>query len=126
MIDGKALVDSRDATALTDVACPPSRCTPDLVCHFHFLAVVGGRLLDADHATVRRALASCKMRGGLVRSARRSGCTASDCERERDLPALLYWASEGDGGRQPRSRTERRILQRAPTWSSPSGRAPSA
>ena len=118
---------------------------PDLVCHFHFLAAVGGRLLDADHAALRRGLALRKVRSGLrnlLRSARRPGFTASGSARGTDLPALLYWVLEGDGGRQPRlpfglphldfyrrclqfrkraderlpqprSRAERRILQRA-------------
>ena len=42
------------AKAVADYRIPP---TLDLVCHFHFLAAVGGRLLDADHAALRRGLA---------------------------------------------------------------------
>ncbi len=136
--------DLGSAMAKAVAACRTSP-TPELVCHFHFLAAVGGRLLDADHATLRRDLARWKVRSGLrdlLRSARRPGLAAGGSERGTDLAALLYWTLEGDGGRQqrppfglphldfyrrcrqfgkragerlpqPRSRAERRILQRA-------------
>ena len=44
--------DLGSAMAKAVAACrtPP---TLDLVCHFHFLAAVGGRLMDADHAALR-------------------------------------------------------------------------
>ncbi len=90
------------AKAVADCRTPPSL---DLVCHFHFLAAVGSRLLDADHATLRRGLARWKVRSGLralLRSAGGPGFPASGCQRGTDLRALLYWALEGDGGRQPR------------------------
>ena len=136
--------DLGSAMAKAVAACrtPP---TLDLVCHFHFLAAVGGRLMDADHAALRRSLARWKVRSrlrNLLRSVLRQGLPASGSARATDLPALLYWALEGDGGRQPRhpfglphmdfyrrclqfgqraderlppprSRSERRILQRA-------------
>ncbi len=69
------------AKAVASCRTPPSL---DLVCHFHFLAAVGGRLLDADHARLRHGLARWKVRSG--------------------LRALLYWALEGNGGRQRRPR----------------------
>ena len=136
--------DLGSAMAKAVAACrtPP---TLDLVCHFHFLAVVGCRLLDADHAALRRSLARWKVRSGLrdlLRRVLRQSRSASGSQRGTDLPALLYWVLEGDGGRQPRypfglphldfyrrclqfgqraderlpppcSRGERRILQRA-------------
>ena len=136
--------DLGSAMAKAVAACrtPPA---PDLVCHFHFLAAVGSRLLDADHATLRRGLARHRVRSGLrdlLRRARRAEFCESAAGRGTDLPALLYWVLEGDGGRQsrppfalphldfyrrclqfhkradellpqPRTRAERRILQRA-------------
>ncbi len=83
------------AKAVANCRTPPSL---DLVCHFHFLAAVGGRLLDADHATLRRGLPRWKVRSGLralLRSAGGPGFPASGCQRGTDLRALLYWAVEG-------------------------------
>ena len=90
------------AKAVANCRTPPSL---DLVCHFHFLAAVGGRLLNADHATQRRDLARWKVRSGLralLRSAGGPGFPASGCQHGTDLRTLLYWALEGNGGRQRR------------------------
>ncbi len=97
--------DLGSAMAKAVAACraPP---TPELVCHFPFLAAAGGRLPDADHATLRRDPARWK-----VHSARRPGLAAVGSKRGTDLAALLDCALEGDGERQPRSRAERPILQ---------------
>ncbi len=54
---------------------------PDLVCHFHFLAAVGGRLLAADHATLRRGLARWKVRS------RRSAGVGRRASRAAPQPA---------------------------------------
>ncbi len=90
------------AKAVANCRTPPSL---DLVCHFHFLVAVGGRLLDADHARLRHGLARWKVRSGLralLSSAGGPGFPASGCQRGTDLRALLYWALEGNGGRQRR------------------------
>ncbi len=90
------------AKAVASCRTPPSL---DLVCHFHFLAAVGGRLLNADHARLRHGLARWKVRSGLralLRSAGGPGFPASGCQRGTDLRALLYWVLEGNGGRQRR------------------------
>ena len=45
------------------------------------------------------------MRSGpreLLRRVLRHGRSASGSQRGTDLPTLLYWVLEGDGGRQPR------------------------
>ena len=96
--------DLGSAVAKAVAACrqPPSR---DLVCHFHFLAAVGRKLMDADHAALRRRLTRLQVRSGLralLRTLRPQARTPHCTGRERDLPALLLWVLEGDGSKQPR------------------------
>ena len=64
---GPPLAFVRDLGSAMAKAVAAYRTSPtlDLVCQFHFLAAVGSRLLDADHATLRRALTSCEVRSGL-------------------------------------------------------------
>ena len=45
---------------------------PDMVCHYHFLAAVGKKLLDVEYAALRSGL-------------------------REDLPALILWVLEGEG-----------------------------
>ena len=67
---------------------------PDLVCHYHFLAAVGRKLLDVEYAALRGELRSSKVRSGLrelLRAVRgRAGVRA-------DLAALILWVLEGTG-----------------------------
>ena len=67
---------------------------PDLVCHYHFLAVVGRKLLDVEYAALRGQLRRSKVRSGLrelLRAVRgRAGVRA-------DLAALILWVLEGTG-----------------------------
>ena len=95
--------DLGSAGAKAVAACrqPPA---VDLVCHFHFLAAVGRRLMDADHAALKRSLARHKVRSGLralLRAVRPPGDRTADNRRARDLAALLLWVLEGDGRQQP-------------------------
>ena len=54
---------------------------PDLVCHCHFLAAVGKKLLDVEYAALRSELRA-----------------PDRCERLReDLPVLILWVLEGEG-----------------------------
>ena len=67
---------------------------PDLLCHFHFLAAVGHKLLDGHYATLRNRISRSKVRGqlrALLRQARSAG------KVRPDLPALLLWILEGEG-----------------------------
>ena len=113
--------------------------TPDLLCHYHFLAAVGRQLLDADYARLRRRIARSRVRGrlrALLRTARAAR------EARPDLAALLLWILEAEGRKHlpypfalpllefeqrcqrfarqrdrrlpdPRTRLERRLLRRA-------------
>ena len=67
---------------------------PDLLCHFHFLAAVGHKLLDGHYATLRGRIARSKVRSqlrALLQQAR------SAAKVRRDLPALLLWLLEAEG-----------------------------
>ena len=92
---------SAGAKAVADCRQPPA---VDLVCHFHFLAAVGRRLMDDDHAALHRSLARHKVRSGLralLRAVRPAPGRPAGSPCERDLPALLLWVLEGDGRRPP-------------------------
>ena len=121
---------------------------PDLVCHYHFLAAVGKKLLDVEYAALR----SSKVRSGL-RELLRELRAPGRCERLReDLPALILWVLEGEGRKhlpypfalphwdfyrrcgqfrqqarrrrpRPRSRLEQRTLRRADAVLAALGRA---
>ena len=67
---------------------------PDLLCHFHFLAAVGHKLLDGHYALLRSQISRSKVRSQL----RALLCQARSAQRVRpDLPALLLWILEGEG-----------------------------
>ena len=77
------------------VAALHQRGIPDLLCHYHFLAAVGKRLLDEDHAKLRGQLSRSRLRSRL-----RDLLAASRGPAEglrQDLPALLLWLLEGTG-----------------------------
>ena len=67
---------------------------PDLVCHYHFLAAAGRKLLDVEYAALRSQLRSSKVRSGLRDLLRASRGRA---RLRADLPALLLWVLEGEG-----------------------------
>ena len=95
--------DLGTAGAKAVAACRTSA-SPDLVCHFHFLAAVGRKLMDADHAALRRGLTRLGVRSGLramLRTLCPPGSAPGAQRREQDLPALLLWILEGDGRKQP-------------------------
>ncbi len=76
----------------------------ELVCHFHFLAAVGRKLLDADHSALNRALTQLRIRSGLrslLRPLRAQARQPAADARQVDLPALLLWTLQGDGRKQP-------------------------
>ena len=67
---------------------------PDLLCHFHFLAAVGRKLLDGSYALLHSQISRSKVRGQLRKLLR--GARAAQRVRA-DLPALLLWTLEGAG-----------------------------
>ena len=67
---------------------------PDLLCHFHFLAAVGHKLLDGYYSLLRSQISRSKVRSQLQDLLRK----ARSARRVRaDLPALLLWLLEGEG-----------------------------
>ena len=67
---------------------------PDLLCHFHFLAAVGRKLLDGHYATLRSRISRSKVHSQLRALLRQ----ARSAEKVRpDLPALVLWILEGEG-----------------------------
>ena len=82
------------------------RGVPDLVCHYHFLAAVGKKLLEHSYTLLRAALRRTGLRGdlfALLRELRlyrrydgRLGAFGPGEVRE-DLLALVLWLLEGDG-----------------------------
>ena len=81
------------------VAGPRQRGIPDLLCHYHFLAAVGKRLLDEDHAKLRGQLARSRLRRRLRDLL--AACRESAAGLRQDLPALLLWLLEGTGRKHP-------------------------
>ena len=72
---------------------------PDLLCHYHFLAAVGKRLLDEDHAKLRGQLTRSRLRSRLRDLLAASRGPAAGLRQ--DLPALLLWLLEGTGRKHP-------------------------
>ena len=77
---------------------------PDLVCHYHFLAAVGHKLMDVEYAVLRNQLRQSKVRSGLrdllreIRSqGTRPGGQPGQGRLREELPALVLWVLEGDG-----------------------------
>ena len=72
---------------------------PDLLCHYHFLAALGKRLLEEDYASLRGQLARSGLRSRLRELLR---ATREPAEGVRqDLPALLLWLLEGTAHKHP-------------------------
>lgn len=86
------------------------RGVPDLLCHYHFLAAVGKKLLDEAHAVLREQIRQSGIRPefrALLRQLQQyrghqahNGRFGPGHVRE-DLLALLHWLLKGPGGREP-------------------------
>ena len=72
---------------------------PDLLCHYHFLAAVGKRLLDQDYASLRDRLARSGLRSRLRELLQATRGPAAGLRE--DLPALLLWLLEGTAHKHP-------------------------
>ena len=92
--DPLAVVRDLGAAGAQAVAACRRRDIPDLLCHFHFLAALGRKLLDGHYSLLRSRISRSKVRTqlqALLRQAR-----SADKVRP-DLPALLLWVLEGEG-----------------------------
>jgi len=82
----------------------------DLLCHYHFLKAVGIRLFKACYTIIMTVLRDKAIRGNLralLRQLRPDIAAACDetsgAGRVREsLPAMIYWALEGDAGQRAR------------------------
>ena len=97
--DPLATVRDLGSAVAKAVAVAHQRGIPDLVCHFHFLAAVGKRLLEPDYASLRGLLARSGLRSRL-RELLRATRGPAEGVRE-DLPALLLWLLEGTAHKYP-------------------------
>ncbi|MDE0124491.1 MAG: hypothetical protein OXN97_07950, partial [Bryobacterales bacterium] len=92
--DPLAVMRDLGAAGAKAVAACRQRDIPDLLCHFHFLAAVGHKLLDGHYGMLRNRISRSKVRGRLRTLLRQAHAT----ENVRpDLPALLLWLLEGEG-----------------------------
>jgi len=82
------------------------RGVPDLVCHYHFLAAVGKKLLDQPYTLLRDSLRRTSVRSELYAMLRELRRHRQDDDAQRtfgsgpireDLLALVLWLLEGDG-----------------------------
>ena len=77
---------------------------PDLLCHYHFLAAVGHRLLDDSHASLRSQLTRSRLRKRLrelLKATRPSPAGQLPAGVREQLPALLLWLLEGSARKHP-------------------------
>ena len=77
---------------------------PDLLCHYHFLAAVGHRLLDDSHASLRNQLTRSRLRKRLrelLKATRPSPAGQLPAGVREQLPALLLWLLEGSARKHP-------------------------
>ena len=147
--DPIAIMRDLGSAAAKAVADYRERAIPDLVCHYHFLAAVGKKLLDIEYAALRSQLRRCKVRSGLRELLR---ALRGQQRLREDLPALILWVLEGTGHKDmpypfalphwdfyrrclqfeqqaqrwlppPRSAAERRALKQAATVLAALGRA---
>ena len=80
---------------------------PDLICHQHFLAAVGKKLLDSLHSRLRTMLDRCRIRGDLrelLRQLRRQdvhrdGAFGPGTVRD-ELLATVKWVLDGEGHKE--------------------------
>ena len=97
--DPLATVRDLSSALAKTLAATRQRGIPDLLCHYHFLAAVGKRLLDQDYASLRDRLARSGLRSRL-RELLRATRGPAEGLRE-DLPALLLWLLEGTAHKHP-------------------------
>ena len=84
--DPLAVMRDLGAAGAQAVAACRRRDIPDLLCHFHFLAAVGHKLLDGHYSLLRSRISRSKVRSRL----RALLCQARSADKVRpDLPALL-------------------------------------
>lgn len=107
----------------------------DLVCHYHFLGVVGEKLFDKPYALLRSVLKLSRVRSDLRQLLKDlKFCRGKDQKRGRfgpgrvreDLLALVYWVIQGEGKKDPMypfglphlefSERCRDAMQRAEIW----------
>ena len=78
---------------------------PDLICHYHFLAAVGGKLFDQPYGSLRSTLRTMRVRTdlrALLRELREYRKGASHAGRfgsgpvRADLLALVHWVLQAD------------------------------
>jgi len=77
---------------------------PDLLCHYHFLAAVGHRLLDDSQASLRSQLTRSRLRKRLrelLKATRPSPAGQLPEGVREQLPALLLWLLEGSARKHP-------------------------
>jgi len=80
---------------------------PDLLCHQHFLAAVGKKLLDSLHSRLRTMLNRCRLRGDLREllrqlrryDAHRDGAFGPGSVRD-ELRATVKWVLDGEGHKE--------------------------
>ena len=80
---------------------------PDLVCHQHFLAAVGKKLLDSLHSRLRTMLHRCRLRGDLREllgqlrryDTHRDGAFGTGSVRA-ELQATVKWVLDGQGHKE--------------------------
>ena len=88
------------------VAFLSQRGIPDLVCHYHFLGAIGGKLFDSPYALLKNLLRQNNVRTDLRQLLKemkryrgkdpKKGCFGPGRIRE-DLLALVHWVIEGEG-----------------------------
>ncbi len=77
---------------------------PDLLCHYHFLAAVGHRLLDDSHSTLRNELTRSRLRKRLrelLKATRPNPAGQLPAGVREQLPAMLLWLLEGSARKHP-------------------------
>lgn len=97
--DPLATVRDLSSALAKTLAATRQRGIPDLLCHYHFLAAVGKRLLDPDYASLRDRLARSGLRSRLRELLRATRGPAAGLRE--DLPALLLWLLEGTAHKHP-------------------------
>ena len=96
--DPLAVMRDLGAAGAKAVAACRQRGISDLLCHFHFLAAVGHKLLDGHYSLLRNQISRSKVRSQL----RALLSQARKARKVRpDLPALLLWILEGEGHKYP-------------------------
>ena len=107
----------------------------DLVCHYHFLGVIGGKLFDKPYALLRSVLKLSRVRSDLRQLLKdlklyhgkdQKRASFGPGRVRQDLLALVYWIIHGEGKKDPMypfglphlefSERCRDAMQRADIW----------